>query len=145
MLTNLSHFNIRHLAESALKGSTTSSIHIITKAVHPLDKMVKTAGVWRGLTAEESLVRHRGHQLASNEEIRFLAQLLHKLVSWRTVEHVVLNRHIFVVQLRHQAERWHVGNTVTESCLSEFRCQILRKAAILARMNGTQRRAGRGH
>lgn len=132
-MTNLSHFNIRHLREGALKGSTAGSIHAITEAVHPLDKVVKTAGVWRGLTAEESLVRHSSHQFAGNEEIGLLAQFLYKLVSRRAVENVVFNGHILIIQLRHQAERWHIGNAMTKSCLTEFRCQVLQKVTIISK------------
>ena len=107
-LTYLAHVNIRHLAETALQTSAAGGIHIIPKPVHPVNKVIKTAEVWRCLTAKESLFGHSRHQLASNEVVCLVAKLLHKLMSEGAIENVVLNGHIFVIQLRQEAQRGHV-------------------------------------
>lgn len=107
-LTYLARVNIRHLAETALQTSTAGGIHIIPKSVHPVNKVIKTAEVWRSLTAEESLFGHSRHQFASNKVVCLVTKLLHKFMSEGAIENVVLNGHILVIQLRQEAQRGHV-------------------------------------
>lgn len=69
---------------------------------------------------KEGLSRHSRGQSSSNEEVCFVAQFLNKLMGRSSVEDVVFDRGILIIQLIQQAKRRNIRNTVTESCLTEL-------------------------
>ena len=54
-----------------------------------------------------------------------MAQFLNDLMRWCRVEDVVLNRHILIVELMNQAERWHTLGAIAIPSLAETLCDSL--------------------
>jgi hypothetical protein len=128
--TEISIFN---LEEAALQSPAASQIDFKPKFVHSVDERLQTASVGDTLPAKECLLRHGSEELASDKEIRLVAQLLNQLMCWRRVEDIVLDGHVLIVELVQQPERRRVRHTVPEPRFLELSCDRLESLSVKAR------------